>query len=41
MVFTVEPGLYDPDAGGCRYENDILLTSHGAEILTYSKIVYL
>ncbi|MDR0538889.1 MAG: Xaa-Pro peptidase family protein [Spirochaetaceae bacterium] len=41
MVFTVEPGLYSPDTGGVRYENDILLTAGGAEILTHSKIVLL
>jgi Xaa-Pro dipeptidase len=39
MVFTLEPGLYDPIHGGCRLENDILLTETGAEVLTTSKIV--
>jgi Xaa-Pro dipeptidase len=39
MVFTLEPGLYDPVHGGCRLENDILLTESGAEVLTASKIV--
>lgn len=41
MIFTIEPGLYDPVEGGCRFENDILLTENGAEILTRSKIVRL
>ncbi|GHV83124.1 hypothetical protein AGMMS50212_04640 [Spirochaetia bacterium] len=41
MVFTIEPGLYDPLLGGCRYENDVLLTESGAEVLTKSKIVRL
>ncbi|GHU44468.1 Xaa-Pro dipeptidase [Spirochaetia bacterium] len=41
MIFTIEPGLYDPDAGGCRYENDVLLTETGPEMLTKSKIVRL
>lgn len=41
MIFTIEPGLYDPAAGGCRFENDILITDDGAEILTRSKIVRL
>jgi Xaa-Pro dipeptidase len=41
MIFTIEPGLYDPVEGGCRYENDILLTENGAEVLTKSKIVRL
>ncbi|GMO25795.1 MAG: Xaa-Pro peptidase family protein [Termitinemataceae bacterium] len=41
MIFTIEPGLYDPVCGGCRLENDILLTENGAEVLTKSKIVML
>jgi Xaa-Pro dipeptidase len=41
MVFTLEPGLYDPIHGGCRLENDILMTETGAEILTESRIVWL
>jgi Xaa-Pro aminopeptidase len=41
MIFTIEPGLYDPQEGGCRYENDILLTENGPEVLTRSKIVAL
>jgi Xaa-Pro dipeptidase len=41
MIFTIEPGLYDPVEGGCRFENDILLTETGAEILTSSRIVRL
>jgi Xaa-Pro dipeptidase len=41
MVFTLEPGLYDPIHGGCRLENDILLTDSGAEVLTTAEIIYL
>jgi Xaa-Pro dipeptidase len=41
MVFTLEPGLYDPVHGGCRLENDILLTAEGPEILTESRIIRL
>jgi len=41
MVFTLEPGLYDPVHGGCRLENDILITETGREILTNSRIVWL
>jgi Xaa-Pro dipeptidase len=41
MVFTLEPGLYDPALGGCRLENDILLRDHDAVILTKSKIIRL
>jgi Xaa-Pro dipeptidase len=41
MIFTLEPGLYDPVHGGCRLENDILLTEAGPEVLTKSRIVRL
>ncbi|MDR1239621.1 MAG: Xaa-Pro peptidase family protein [Treponema sp.] len=41
MVFTLEPGLYDPVYGGCRLENDILLTEEGAEVLTGGRIIRL
>jgi Xaa-Pro aminopeptidase len=41
MVFTVEPGLYAPEIGGCRFENDIVLTESGALALTHSAIVRL
>ncbi|MDR1143115.1 MAG: Xaa-Pro peptidase family protein [Spirochaetaceae bacterium] len=41
MVITLEPGLYDPKLGGCRLENDILITEQGAEALTHSRIIRL
>ncbi|MDR3160714.1 MAG: Xaa-Pro peptidase family protein [Spirochaetaceae bacterium] len=41
MIFTLEPGLYDPACGGCRLENDILLTGEGAEVLTRARIIRL
>jgi Xaa-Pro dipeptidase len=41
MIFTIEPGLYDPMLGGCRLENDILITETGPEVLTSSRIIYL
>jgi len=41
MVFALEPGLYDPIYGGCRLENDFLMTETGCEKLTDAKIVYL
>lgn len=41
MVVTLEPGLYDPKNGGCRLENDILITETGNEVLTHSKIIRL
>jgi len=41
MIFTIEPGLYDPLLGGCRLENDVLITETAPEILTNSRIVRL
>jgi Xaa-Pro dipeptidase len=41
MIFTIEPGLYDPLYGGCRFENDVLLTKDGPEVLTKSRIIRL
>jgi Xaa-Pro dipeptidase len=41
MIFTLEPGLYDPVHGGCRLENDILLTEEGVEVLTQARIIRL
>jgi len=41
MIFTIEPGLYDPLLGGCRLENDILITETGAEVLTTARIIRL
>jgi Xaa-Pro dipeptidase len=41
MIFTLEPGLYDPAHGGCRLENDVLMTEAGKEILTEARIIWL
>ena len=41
MIFTIEPGLYDPHLGGCRLENDILMTETGTVVLTTSRIIRL
>jgi Xaa-Pro dipeptidase len=41
MIFTLEPGLYDAQAGGARRENDVLITETGCEAFTRSKILYL
>ncbi len=39
MVFTIEPGVYVKGVGGCRFENDVLMTRHGPQMLTHSKLV--
>ena len=39
MIVTLEPGLYDPELGGVRLENDVLITETGNEVITHSKII--
>jgi Xaa-Pro aminopeptidase len=35
MVFTVEPGLYDPEVGGFRHSDTVAVTADGIKIYTY------
>ena len=34
MVFTIEPGLYDPRIGGLRHSDTVAVTEDGVDILT-------
>jgi Xaa-Pro aminopeptidase/Xaa-Pro dipeptidase len=34
MVVTIEPGLYLPNYGGVRLEDDVLVTERGYSLLT-------
>ncbi|MBS2968602.1 aminopeptidase P family protein [Metabacillus sp. KIGAM252] len=34
MTFTIEPGIYVPEVGGVRIEDDVLITADGARALT-------
>ncbi len=34
MVFTIEPGLYDPAIGGFRHSDTVVVTEDGMDILT-------
>jgi len=39
MVFTIEPAVYVKGLGGCRVENDVLLTKYGPKILTKARLI--
>jgi Xaa-Pro aminopeptidase len=34
MVFTIEPGLYDPELGGFRHSDTVAVTEDGIDVLT-------
>src|SRR5699024_5862313 len=37
MVVTIEPGIYVPEVGGCRIEDDIVIKEDGNELLTHAR----
>jgi len=39
MVFTIEPAVYVEGVGGCRLENDVLLTRKGPQMLTHARLI--
>ncbi len=41
IYITIEPGLYHPDLGGIRLENDVLITDDGHKVITNSRILHI
>jgi len=39
MAFTIEPAVYVKGLGGCRMENDVLITRKGLKALTHAKLI--
>lgn len=39
MIFTIEPAIYVNGVGGCRIENDILLTRKGPKVLSKARLI--
>ena len=41
MIVTIEPGVYDPDVGGLRIEDLVLITESGYDVLSHAPKGYL
>lgn len=41
MIVTIEPGVYDPDVGGLRIEDLVLITESGFDVLSHAPKGYL
>jgi Xaa-Pro aminopeptidase len=35
MIFSCEPGIYEPGFGGFRHSDTVVITEDGAEVITY------